>query len=136
MDITFMELLQYALYILITVILPVVVKYIVNLIKIKINESNALLEITKSEQIANKIKDAISEIMDAVECINQTYTDALKAKGEFTKEAQTEAFNKTKVIALQMIADETKEIIAEFYGDFDEWLKVKIEALVKQAKKE
>lgn len=81
------EVLNYCLYIVLTVLLPVVAKYAVDLIKTKIKESTIIEEAAKNENISNLIKDALSDVMDAVLYVNQTFVDTLKAKGEFTKEA-------------------------------------------------
>ena len=77
----FSEVLNYILYVVLTVILPVVATYTVNLIKAKIKESNVIADATKNENIAKLIEDALSDVMDAVLYINQIYVDALKSSG-------------------------------------------------------
>ena len=74
--------------------------------------------------------------MDAVLYVNQTFTDALKQKGEFNEEAQKEAFNKAYEKAIELISQGSKDTINEIYGSFDEWLKLKIESSVNMAKKQ
>ena len=81
----FSEVLNYILYVVLTVILPVVATYTVNLIKAKIKESNVIADATKNENIAKLIEDALSDVMDAVLYINQIYVDALKSSGKFFK---------------------------------------------------
>lgn len=132
----FKEILNYVLYIVITVILPVVATYVVNLIKSKINESNIVAEVTKNKEIESIVKNALSDIMDAVLYVNQTYTDSLKASGKFDEEAQKTAFNKAYAKAISLISEETKKVITDLYGSFDRWLELKIEASVNMAKKE
>lgn len=132
----FDQVLNYVLYTVLTVILPVIATYAVNFIKAKINESNIITEATKDENMSNLVKDALSDVMDAVLYVNQIYVDALKEKGEFTKEAQNEAFNRAYVEAMNMISDGAKEVITELYGSFDKWLKLKIETSVNMAKKQ
>ena len=132
----FQEVLNYILYVLLTVILPVVATYIVNLIKAKIKESNIIAEATKNENIAKVIENALSDVMDAVLYVNQTYTDTLKAQGEFNEEAQKEAFNKAYAKAISLISEGTKEVITQLYGSFERWLELKIESSVNVAKKE
>lgn len=129
------EVLNYVLYIVLTVILPVVAKYIVTLLKAKTQESEIIAEVSKNEKVSAVIKDALSDVMDAVLYVNQTYTDSLKESGEFNKEAQEIAFNKAKAQALTMISEGTKSVIEELYGSFDEWLNAKIESSVNLAKK-
>lgn len=132
----FSEVLNYILYVVLTVILPVVATYTVNLIKAKIKESNVIADATKNENIAKLIEDALSDVMDAVLYINQIYVDALKSSGKFDKNAQKNAFNRAYAEALTMISDESKKIIEQVYGSFDKWLKLKIETSVNIAKRQ
>lgn len=131
----FQEVLNYILYIVLTIILPVVAKYVVGLIKAKIAESKVIEEVTKNENVSNIVKDALADVMDAVLYVNQTYTESLKAQGKFDEEAQKIAFNKAYAKALSLISDGTKSVIAELYGSFDKWLNLKIESSVNVAKK-
>ena len=132
----FSEVLNYILYIVLTVILPIVATYVVNLIKAKIAESNIIAETTRNEDISRLVKDTLCDIMDAVLYVNQTFTDALKQKGEFNEEAQKEAFDKAYEKAIELISQEAKDVIDKVYGSFDEWLKLKIESSVNMAKKQ
>ena len=132
----FSEVLNYCLYIVLTVILPVVATYAVNLIKAKIRESTVIEEATKNENVSNLVKDALSDVMDAVLYVNQTFVDTLKAKNEFTEEAWTEAKTKAYNAALLTISEESKKAITEMYGSFDKWLQLKIESSVNMAKKQ
>lgn len=130
----FSEVLNYALYTVLTIILPVVATYAVNYVKTKIKESSVIAEATKDENMSNLVKDALSDVMDAVLYVNQVYVDSLKEKGEFTKEAQEEAFNRAYAEAMNMISDGAKEVVTELYGSFDKWLRLKIETSVNMAK--
>lgn len=132
----FSEMLNYVLYVVLTVILPVVAKYAVDLIKTKIKESNIIADATKNEDLSKIVESALSDVMDAVLYVNQVYTDSLKASGRFDKEAQAEAFNRAYVEAMNMISDEAKKVIEQLYGSFDKWLKLKIESSVNMAKKQ
>lgn len=97
----------------------------------------------KTAELSASIKDrtaqkyvnmACSAALQAVEYTTQTYVDALKASGQFTKEAQVEALTKAKTVAESMITEDAKKIIAEAYGDFDVWIYTKIEQLVRETK--
>ncbi len=132
----FSEVLNYCLYIVLTVLLPVVAKYAVDLIKTKIKESTIIEEATKNENASNLVKDALSDVMDAVLYVNQVYTESLKASGRFDEKAQKEAFNRAYVEAMNMISDEAKKVIEQLYGSFDKWLHLKIESSVNMAKKQ
>lgn len=97
----------------------------------------------KSTEITNNIDDQLirhyvneanEAVLQAVDTMFQTFVYDLKQKGEFTQEAQLEAFNKAKDMALELLSVEAKEILISIHGDFDLWLKTKIEQLVKQDK--
>lgn len=132
----FSEMINYVLYVVLTVIMPVVAKYLVDLIKTKIKESNIIADATKNEDLSKIVEGALSDVMDAVLYVNQVYTDSLKASGKFDKEAQAEAFNRAYAEAINMISDEAKKVIEQLYGSFDKWLKLKIESSVNMAKKQ
>lgn len=132
----FSEVLNYCLYIVLTVIMPVVATYAVNLIKAKIKESNIIANATQNEDLSKIVEGALSDVMDAVLYITQIYVDSLKSSGKFDKEAQTEAFNRAYAEAMNMISDEAKKVIEQLYGSFDKWLKLKIESSVNTAKKQ
>lgn len=132
----FSEVLNYVLYVVLTVILPVVAKYVVDLIKTKIKESNIIADATKNEDLSKIVESALSDVMDAVLYINQIYVDSLKSSGKFDKEAQEEAFNRAYTEAMNMISDEAKKVIEQLYGSFDKWIKLKIESSVNMAKKQ
>ncbi|MDE7360252.1 MAG: hypothetical protein K2N39_12680 [Lachnospiraceae bacterium] len=130
----FTELIQYILYVVLTAILPVAAKYAISLIQTKIRESAFIEEAAKTEARSILIKDALSDVMDAVLYVNQTFVDTLKAKGEFTESAWKEAKQKAYNTALLTVSEESKKAVAAVYGSFDNWLQLKIEASVKAAK--
>lgn len=131
----FNEMLNNILYVVLTTILPIVTTYGVNLIKAKIKESKAIEEATKNEDISNLIKDALSDVMDAVRYVNQTFVDSLKKSGKFDEEAWNKAFNLAYTEAMNSISDGAKKAINEMHGSFENWLELKIEASVNMAKK-
>jgi len=130
----FQEVLNYCLYTVLTAILPVVTAYIVTLIKAKIKESEFIAETAKNEAASILVKEALSDVLDAVLYVNQIYTDSLKASGKFDKKAQTEAFNRAYIEAMNMISAKSRKVIEALYGSFDKWLQLKIEASVNTAK--
>jgi len=116
------------------VVLPLLVAvsgYLITYMRKKAAEITNNIE---NQTIRYYIQEANDIVLQAVETTFQTFVEDLKAKGEFTKEAQLEAFNKAKDIALSLLTAEAREIIIEMYGDLDLWLKSKIEQLVKQNK--
>jgi len=88
----------------------------------------------KSKKIQSTVSAAVDAVYQAVQSTTQTYVDSLKASGTFTAEAQTEAFNKSKTVALTMITTSSQQIISSAFGDFDTWINTKIEELVRECK--
>ena len=131
---SFTEMIQYIFYIVLTAILPVAAKYTVNFIQARIRESAFIEEAAKTEARSILIKDALSDVMDAVLYVNQTFVDTLKARGEFTQSAWEEAKQKAYNAALLSVSEESKKAVASVYGSFDNWLQLKIEASVQAAK--
>ena len=74
------EMLNYILYTVLTLILPVVAKYIIDFLKAKINASDIIADMTQNEHMDILIKNALTDVMDAVLFVNQTYTDSLDRK--------------------------------------------------------
>lgn len=116
------------------VVLPLLIAlsgYLVAYLRKKAAEATANIE---NQTIRFYIEEANEIVLQAVETLFQTYVDDLKKKGQFTKEAQLEAFNRAKDITLQLLTAEAREILIEIYGDLDLWIKTKIEQAVKQDK--
>lgn len=97
----------------------------------------------KRVELGAKIKDstakkyydlATTAVLQAVQHTTQTYVDNLKSTGAFSKDAQVEAFERSKLLATAMISQSAKEIISEAYGDFDAWLATQIETTVRSTK--
>lgn len=108
------------LYTLITVMLPIVLRYVFQLVSAKV----------AGTQYAN----AVNAVFSAVDYVNQTFVDALKAAGNFDKEAQAIALEKAKNAALETMAAGTRKWLEKSYTDLDAWLTVQIESAVKSAK--
>lgn len=126
----FQEVTQQVMYVVITVILPIVSAYAVSLIRSKIREVSMMEEVKRNEVISNLINEASDNVLDAVMYVNQVYTDSLKASGNFNAQSQKKAFDMAMEEAKKIIADDSKEIIESVYSSFDEWLKIKIESFV------
>ena len=86
-------------------------------------------------EIANKYMEmAADAVTQAVTYTAQTFVDALKAEGAFTKEKQLEAFKKAKDKTLEILGDTAITALGEIYGDFDAWLDTKIEQVCREIK--
>lgn len=127
------ELLLDLLLAVITVAVPVLTTYAVGYINKAKERAIANTEDTKRQGYIKEIADAIS---DAVSATSQTYVDALKNAGKFTKEAQEEAAQKALNACIASISPAATEFIEDAYGDVKEYLTNKIEAEVRKQKNE
>ena len=93
----------------------------------------------KSEEIQNKVDNDTADkyiaLLDHTICAcvvatTQTYVDALKKEGNFTKEAQEKAFRMTYDAVINVLSDEAKSYLTEIYGDVVGYITAKIEAEV------
>lgn len=97
----------------------------------------------KREEIKNKTDDNTlkkyidmldSTITRAVIATNQTYVDTLKAQGNFNKEAQVIALNKTYDAVMAVLTNEAETYLNNAIGDLESYIKTAIEATVKAQK--
>ncbi|MCM1382793.1 MAG: hypothetical protein NC192_12720 [Muribaculaceae bacterium] len=77
------------------------------------------------------LNEATEAIATAVTAVSQTFVDSLKQSNAFTKEAQTEALEKAKSMAISIMSEETKNYICDVYGDLSTFLTAKIEENVR-----
>lgn len=128
----FQALLQDLLYTVITVCVPIVVKYLQDFIKSKIEQ---IAQNTENEKITDLLYQAEDLIVNVVTSVNQTYVDVLKENGKFDEEAA----NKAKGMALdaikEMLTEKMKWAIEETYKDVNAYLETAIESSVRTAKK-
>lgn len=132
---TLNELLTNLLYFITTVAIPIILTQVVNFLKVKIKNSNAITDLTNNEKTNIIVNNALSNIMDAVLYVNQTYVDSLKKSGRFSDEAQKKALELAYNEAIKLISDEAKTIIEQSYGSLQKWVYLQIEIAVNSAKK-
>lgn len=125
------ELLSNLLITVITAAVPVITAYGISLIKKTAENAAANTSNVKEQGYIREIADAIS---DAVAATSQTYVDALKKAGVFTKEAQEEAAKKSLTACLASISPAAQAFIEAAYGDVRDYLVNKIEAEVRKQK--
>lgn len=107
-------------YVLLTVALPLVLRYIYQIVSVKVADSQWTA--------------AVNAVFAAVEYVNQTFVDSLKESGRFDKEAQEVALNKALTAAKELMATSTLNWLRAAVGDLDGWLTKQIENAVKMAK--
>ena len=112
--------------------IPILTVYFGKFIYAKWEETRGNIKNTKVQKTLDEV---VKMVVNVVQATNQTLVDELKKNGEFTQEAATEAFNKSKETALKMLSDESAEIIAEVYGDVSTYMDTLIEATVRDLKK-
>ena len=105
----------------------VLVAYVVKYINAKGNEIAANVD---SELASKYIVMLTTTIADCVIATNQTYVEALKKEGKFDKDAQAKAFQMTYDAVMDILTDDAKEYLANFYGDLTLYLTKRIEAEV------
>ena len=90
----------------------------------KTENDTAKKYLTAAEEAAKK----------AVTYTSQTYVDALKKSGSFSKENQEEALSRAVDKAKSLLTVEAIAFLEEAYGDLTEFLKTNIEAEVRSQK--
>ncbi len=92
----------------------------------------------KSESdTAKRFLEAVADaVSTAVTYTSQTYVDALKKSGEFTKENQQDALGIAVAQAKNLLTAEATAFLESAYGDLNEYLKSRIEAEVRNQKME
>lgn len=108
------------LYAIITAVLPIVLRFVWQLVSAKIGES--------------KYASAVDAVFSAVEYVNQTFVDSLKQSGSFDDEAKQRAFEMAKDAALETMQKGTKKWLEKTYVNLDAWFEVQIEGAVKETK--
>lgn len=84
----------------------------------------------KDEKAKEFLSQATTVVTNAVRAVFQTYVESLKKSGNFGADAQLEALNKAKDIALSQLSEEVKDYITKNYGDINNWLTTQIEATI------
>ena len=121
-------LIHEVLYVVIIAVVPVLAKYIVDLLNSKREEINARAE---SFAFQDAILRAIQLIQDVVDTTSQTYVEALKNEGKFDSESQKKAMDMTIQSVEKLMDKDMKDLINTVYLDFDEWVRVQIESYIK-----
>lgn len=105
--------------------------YLVALLR---RQTQQIEEELDNETASKYIDLATDAVEQAVTYTAQTFVDALKAEGAFTKEKQLEAFQKARDKVLEILGDTVVAALGQIYGDFDVWLNTKIEQVCREIK--
>ena len=120
------------LYELALACIPIITVFVGKFLYAKWEEIRGNITNTKVQKTLDEV---VEMVVNVVQATNQVMVDTLKNKGEFTQEAATEAFNKSKETALKMLSDEAANIIEDVYGDVSTYMDTLIEATVRDLKK-
>ena len=129
-----MELQQYITPIFEICIIPILgilTKMLIDFLKTKSQEAKQKTNNATAQKYINMLTGTITSCVMAT---SQTYVETLKAKGEFTKEAQKEAFNKTYENVMGILSTECKIYLENTFGDLQTYITNRIEAEVKANK--
>ena len=93
----------------------------------------------KAKEIKNKdLREATIKTLDIIKkCVgatNQTFVKGLKDHGGFDDAAKEEAWNKTKSDIVNILDEESKNLLEKAYGDFNSYINVAIEDEIKRQK--
>lgn len=127
------EFLKTLLLAVVTATVPVISAYVVAFVRKMGDNAAANAESVKT---GGYIAEATEAIAAAVAATNQTYVDALKNAGAFTREAQKEAAQKALAACLASISPAAQDFIEAAYGDIRDFLTTRIEAEVRRQKNE
>ena len=112
-------------------LLGILVPFVIQWIRTK---SAALVASADNDLSKKYIAMLTDTVTNAVIAVKQTYVDALKGKNAFTAEAQKEAFTMAYTAVLNNLTDEAKTYLNEVYSDLENYIKVLIEAKVRENK--
>lgn len=126
-----MELLQDLLYAVIVAAVPVLTTFVCKWIKSTYDANKVKV---KNENVQVVLGNVTDMIISAVTTTTNTYVRALKQDKLFDKEAQKEAFNRTKTAVMAQITSDSAAIIEQVYGDLDVYINNMIERFVEELK--
>lgn len=114
------EIIMYIIETVLKLIVAVAIPYAFNLIRVKMKNDTQIKYLNKFEKLVG----------DAVNQVQQTYVENMKAENLFDKNAQEQAFEMVRVNVLNMMNDRMQEIVIDAVGDFDEYMRNLIESEV------
>ncbi len=117
---TWNEVIMYIINVMFKLIITAAIPYLFTIARAKIKGDLQNKYLTRAEQL----------IIDAVNQVQQTYVDNMKAENLFDEKAQIEALDMVKSNVLSMMNSRMMEVVMESVGDFDEWIRNIIESRV------
>ncbi len=128
------EIAELFLFTIITGCGIAVINKVITFLNEKIDDLQKTKTFIEHEKL-NQYNDYAQEaITTAVTSVSQTYVDSLKKSGQFDKTAANNAKKQAIEIAEKLISDNSKIAIETVFGDFEEYINNKIEAVIKNEK--
>jgi len=115
-------------------VIPLMGVLAANLIAFMKAKTDEWIAKSNSETAAKYIQMARDTVTACVNATNQTFVEVLKKQGKFDKEAQEEAFRRTKDAVLAILTQDAQEYLIQLVGDIDIFLNSLIEAQVNASK--
>lgn len=128
-----MNLVQDLFKVVLLPLIGVLATYLINLIQ---NKTKELKEKTKNEKVNTYLDFLEKVVTSCVEATTQTYVKEMKDKNCFDEKAQKEAFNKTFNAVMSILSKEGQENLSIITSDLQEYIKQKIEQIIKEKKAE
>lgn len=114
------EILLFIIETVLKLVVAVAIPYGFNLLRTKIKNDTQIKYLNKFEQL----------VADAVNQVQQTYVENMKAENLFDEQAQIEALAKVKTTVINMMNDRMQQIVIDAVGDFDTYMRSLIESEV------
>lgn len=128
------EIVELLLFTIITGCGIAVINKVITFLNEKIDDLQKTKAFAEREKLNQYIDYAQEAITTAVTSVSQTYVDSLKKNGKFDKTAANNAKEQAIEIAEKLISDNSKIAIETVFGDFEEYINNKIEAVIKSEK--
>lgn len=125
------QLLNDLLYAVLIAAIPILTKYLVKFLESKKTE---LDDNKKNADFSNTLGKALEIVSTVVKYVSQTYVDDLKKQGKFDASAQEEALKKAIETIQAQLDEEAKALLIAAYGDLSQWIRIQIEATIKDSK--
>lgn len=119
------------LYVVLVAAIPILTNYLVAFLESKKSQID---DNKKNLDFANTLSKALDIVTTTVKYVSQTYVDDLKKQGKFDTTAQEEALKKAIETIQSQLDEDTKELLITAYGDLQTWIRVQIEAAIKDSK--
>lgn len=128
------EITELFLFTIITGCGIAVINKVITFLNEKIDDLQKTKTFVEHEKLNQYIDYAQEAITTAVTSVSQTYVDSLKKSGQFDKTAANNAKKQAIEIAEKLISDNSKIAIETVFGNFEEYINNKIEAVIKSEK--